>query len=76
MAPAMTAVFGSLAPYMGTVESSTMGTMALVSLLNNTWLLALTGFVALIGIAISTTFGLKAQTDFYGFMKKKRLGFF
>ena len=39
-------------------------------------MLAITGGIALVGMAITTTFSIALMTNFYTEMKKKKLGLF
>lgn len=74
--PTLAAVWGYTAPFIGQVESSNIVALAVISMLNNIWVLVLCGIVVLLGMAVTTAFSLKAQTEFYLQMKAKKFGVF
>ncbi len=76
MIPCLAVAWGTIAPLTGQISSATMLSLMLMSLITNIWLLVACGIIFITGMGISQVFTLKAQTDFYLQLKKKRLGLF
>jgi hypothetical protein len=72
--PLLLIVFGSIVPYLGALSSTSVAMLALTALVQNMALLVIGGIVFIIGMDISAAFSLKATSDFYLAMKKKKFG--
>jgi len=76
MIPCIMLVWNAIMPFLFQASSAGMASLIVVSMMQNIWMLALCVEVFLIGLAVSNTFVLKAQTDFYLHFKKKKFGLF
>jgi hypothetical protein len=69
----------AILPYFMQLSTSAGGSYMLMSILSNPSMIGtmiVSGLILLVGIAISNVFALKATTEFYLHVKKKRFGFF
>ncbi len=71
--PSIMMIWNAIVPYLSQLTTTTAAASVLFVLLTNSTILIAGGIVFLIGIAISTAFSLKAQTEFYIQLRKRRL---
>lgn len=71
--PGIAMIWNVITPYLTQLTTTTVAASVLFVLLTNSTILIAGGVVFLIGVAISTAFSLKAQTEFYLQLRKKRL---
>jgi len=74
--PLFMTVWGIVAPFLFQASSATIASLLLMSLMQNVWMLVIGMEVLLVGVAISSTFTLKAETDFYLKLRKRKYGVF
>lgn len=74
--PGLFVILGVVAPLVGQLSATTMLSIVMINLLTNIWILVGAAFILLVGLSISNVFVLKATTDFYLEIKKKKFGIF
>lgn len=71
--PGMMMVWNAITPYLSQLTTTTATASVLFVLLTNSTILIVGGIIFLIGVAVSTSFSLKAQTEFYLQLRKRKL---